>query len=51
MTSAGPRAVLGGLGASLVDEVGRPLSPRVELLHDLPPEQGKGCRWVDWRRS
>jgi hypothetical protein len=36
---------------SIVDDAGQPLSPRVELLHDLPPHQGKGCRWVDWRRG
>lgn len=36
---------------SVVDEAGRPLSPEVEILHDLAPQQGKGCRWVDWRKS
>ena len=36
---------------SIVDDSGRALSPRVEILHDLPPQEGKGCRWVDWRRS
>jgi hypothetical protein len=36
---------------SIVDESGRALSPRVEILHELPPQEGKGCRWVDWRRN
>lgn len=36
---------------TVVDEAGRALSPRVEILHDLPPQQGNGCRWVDWRRN
>ncbi len=36
---------------TVVDEAGRPQSPRVEILHDLAPYEGKGCRWVDWRRS
>jgi hypothetical protein len=36
---------------TVVDEGGRALSPRVEILHDLPPQEGKSCRWVDWRRN
>jgi hypothetical protein len=36
---------------SIVDESGRALSPRVEILHELAPYEGKGCRWVDWRRN
>ncbi len=36
---------------SVVDEAGKALSPRVEILHELAPQEGKGCRWVDWRRS
>lgn len=36
---------------SIVDDSGRALSPRVEILHDLAPQEGKGCRWVDWRRN
>jgi len=36
---------------SIVDEAGNTLSPRIEILHDLAPQEGKGCRWVDWRRS
>ncbi len=36
---------------TVVDEAGRALSPRVEILHDLPPQEGNGCRWVDWRRN
>ena len=35
----------------IVDESGRGLSQRVEILHDLAPQEGKGCRWVDWRRN
>ncbi len=35
----------------VVDDTGRPQSPRVEILHDLAPYDGKGCRWVDWRGS
>lgn len=36
---------------TIVDDAGRPQSQSVEILHDLPPQEGKGCRWVDWRRS
>lgn len=36
---------------TVVDDTGRPQSQRVEILHDLPPYEGKGCRWVDWRKS
>jgi hypothetical protein len=36
---------------TIVDEGGRALSPRVEILHELAPQEGKGCRWVDWRRN
>lgn len=36
---------------SVVDQAGNALSPRVEILHDLTPEQGKSCRWVDWQRN
>jgi hypothetical protein len=36
---------------TIVDDAGRALSPRIELLHDLAPQEGKGCRWVDWRRN
>lgn len=36
---------------TVVDEAGRALGPRVEILHDLPPQEGNGCRWVDWRRN
>ncbi len=35
---------------TIVDDAGRALSPRVEILHELPPQEGKGCRWVDWTR-
>jgi hypothetical protein len=35
----------------IVDEAGRPLSQEVEILHNLPPQEGKSCRWIDWRRS
>ena len=35
---------------SVVDETGRALSAAVEILHDLPPQEGQNCRWVDWRR-
>jgi hypothetical protein len=36
---------------TIVDEAGRSLSPRVEILHDLAPQEGNGCRWVDWQRN
>jgi hypothetical protein len=36
---------------SIVDDAGHALSPQVEILHDLAPEEGKTCRWVDWRRN
>ncbi len=36
---------------TVVDEAGRALSSEVEVLHDLPPQVGKNCRWVDWRRT
>ena len=35
---------------TVVDEAGKPLSPSVEILHDLAPQVGQNCRWVDWRR-
>jgi hypothetical protein len=36
---------------TVVDDAERPLSPSIEVLHDLPPQEGKGCRWIDWRRN
>lgn len=36
---------------TIVDQAGKPLSPSVEILHDLPPQEGQNCRWVDWRRG
>lgn len=36
---------------SIIDDAGRSLSPEVEILHDLAPQAGKNCRWVDWRRT
>lgn len=36
---------------TVVDEADRAISPRVEILHDLAPQEGKSCRWVDWRRG
>ncbi len=36
---------------SVVDASDRPLSAEVEILHDLAPQEGKTCRWVDWRRT
>ncbi len=35
---------------TVVDDAGRPQSQPVEILHELPPYEGKGCRWVDWVR-
>jgi len=35
---------------TVVDEAGNPLSAGVEILHELPPQEGQNCRWVDWRR-
>lgn len=35
---------------TIVDDAGRAVSERVEILHDLPPYEGQTCRWVDWRR-
>ena len=36
---------------TVIDEAERPLSPEVEILHDLAPYEGQNCRWVDWRRT
>jgi hypothetical protein len=36
---------------TIIDDGGRALSPRIEILHELAPHEGQGCRWVDWRRN
>lgn len=36
---------------SVVDAADRPQSPEVLILHDLAPQEGQNCRWVDWQQK